>query len=215
MHDDETSKTASPVIVEDHGSLAVIRFNRPQERNPLSIATLTIIDGIFKEMSARADISAIIFTGAEDVFASGANIRELRHLRPADARGFAARGQALFQRIADASQLTIAAINGFCMGGALDLALACRTRVASPTAIFAHPGARLGVITGWGGTQRLPRLVGSTRALEMFLTTRRVSAGEAKAIGLVDFVASPALERARELALKASKKKAPGRSHDA
>lgn len=200
MNDDETSMTASPVIVEEHGSLAVIRFNHPRERNPLSIATLTIIDGIFTEMSERPDISAIIFTGAEDVFASGANIRELRHLRPADARGFAARGQALFQRIADASQLTIAAINGFCMGGALDLALACQTRIASPTAIFAHPGARLGIITGWGGTQRLPRLIGAARALDIFLSARRVEAEEALRIGLINRIADDPLEAARKSA---------------
>jgi enoyl-CoA hydratase/carnithine racemase len=86
------------------------------------------------------------------------------------------------------------------MGGGLDLALACGVRVASPRAVFAHPGARLGIITGWGGTQRLPRLIGAARALELFVTARRVSADEALEIGLVDFVADDALGRAIEIA---------------
>jgi enoyl-CoA hydratase/carnithine racemase len=83
---------------------------------------------------------------------------------------------------------TVAAINGFCFGGALDLALACGQRIASPDAVFSHPGADLGIITGWGGTQRLPRLIGHARALEMFFTAQRVDAREALSIGLVDAV---------------------------
>jgi enoyl-CoA hydratase/carnithine racemase len=81
---------------------------------------------------------------------------------------------------------TIAAVNGFCFGGALDLALACDKRIASPNAVFSHPGANLGIITGWGGTQRLPRLVGEAKALEMFMTAKRVAANEALKIGLID-----------------------------
>src|SRR4028119_673330 len=100
------------------------------------------------------------------------------------------------QRIADAPQLTIAAVNGYCMGGGLDPALACDLRRAAPSTVFAHPGARLGIITGWGGTQRLPRLIGQTRALEIFTTARRVSAHEAFEIGLVNRVAEPVLESA-------------------
>ena len=100
------------------------------------------------------------------------------------------------QRIADAPQLTIAAVNGYCMGGALDLALACRLRFASAGAVFAHPGARLGIITGWGGTQRLPRLVGDARALELFATARRLTSREAYEAGLVDQVCDPVLDYA-------------------
>jgi enoyl-CoA hydratase/carnithine racemase len=139
-------------------------------------------------------------TGTGDIFASGANIRELRSLTPASAKEFSRRGQQLFQRIADAPQLTIAAINGYCMGGALDLVLACDVRCASPNAVFAHPGARLGIITGWGGTQRLPRLVGQGRALEMFATARRVGSLEALEMGLVSKVCEPVLECALEIA---------------
>lgn len=88
---------------------------------------------------------------------------------------------------------TIAAVNGICFGGALDLALCCKYRIASPDAIFAHPGADLGIMTGWGGTQRLPRLIGEARALEMFFTAKRVTGDEALAIGLVDHVVTDPL----------------------
>jgi enoyl-CoA hydratase len=112
----------------------------------------------------------------------------------------------VFQRIADARQLTIAAINGYCMGGAMDLALACDVRVASIDAIFAHPGAWLGIITGWGGTQRLPRLIQKGRALELFVTGRRITSAEALEVGLVSSVSdSPldnAIARARESFLR-------------
>ena len=189
-----------PVVVEERGTLAVLRIDRPEQRNSLSIATLSNLDEAFSSLSARADISAVIFTGTGNVFASGADIRELQTLNPDSARAFAERGQHLFQKIDAARQPTIAAVNGYCMGGGLDLALACRVRVASPVAVFAHPGARLGIITGWGGTQRLPRLIGAARAIEMFTTARRLSASEALEFGLVSHVHPDALARALEIA---------------
>jgi len=189
-----------PVVVEEHDGAAVLRINRPGRRNSLSVATLSSLETAFAELSARPDITAVIFTGTADAFASGADIRELRTLTPDSARAFAERGQRLFQSIADARQLTIAAVNGYCMGGGLDLALACHVRVASPAAIFAHPGARLGIITGWGGTQRLPRLVGAARAVEMFLTARRLTAGEAFDCGLANYVDEDVVGRALEVA---------------
>lgn len=188
------------VVVEERGTVAVLRIEHPEQRNSLSFNTLSKLDEALSSLDARADISVLIFTGTSDVFASGADIRELQRLTPDTARAFAERGQNLFQRINDSRLLTIAAVNGFCMGGGLDLALACRVRVAAHTAVFAHPGARLGIITGWGGTQRLPRLIGAARALEMFTTARRVMAVEALEFGLVDELAQDALERAVELA---------------
>ncbi|HEV2882895.1 MAG TPA: enoyl-CoA hydratase/isomerase family protein [Pyrinomonadaceae bacterium] len=205
MTDDEPSvKTRAQVVVETRAaceSIAVVRLNRPAERNSLSIATLEELDRLVSTLATRTDISAIIFTGTGAAFASGANIRELRALTPSTASAFARRGQRLMQRIADAPQLTIAAVNGYCMGGGLDLALACDLRCASRTAVFAHPGARLGIITGWGGTQRLPRLIGQARALEMFATARQVTADEAHEIGLVNRVGDPVVEITYELAL--------------
>lgn len=192
--------TGPAVAVEEHGGVVVVRLDRPAERNPLSLSTLAALESIFPALSAREEISAVIFTGSGDVFASGADIRELSSLTPESAREFAARGQRLFQQIADARPLTVAAVNGFCMGGGLDLALACRVRVASPAAVFAHPGARLGIITGWGGTQRLPRAVGDALAFEMMLTGRRLSGTEAHAAGLVHRLSERPLELARELA---------------
>ena len=197
------SGEAPAVVVEERGACAVIRIDRPRQRNSLSVQTLSGLDEAFSSLSARGDISAIIFTGTGDVFASGADIRELQTLAPDTARAFAERGQNLFQRISDARQTTVAAVNGYCMGGGLDLALACRVRVASHAAVFAHPGARLGIITGWGGTQRLPWVVGAARAFEMFLTARRLSAAEAFEVGLVSGLGDPALECALEATGKA------------
>jgi enoyl-CoA hydratase len=200
MADDELTAETRPLIVEERASIVVIRLNRPAERNPLSVATLEELIRLVSALSTRTDISALIFTGTGDAFAAGANIRELGALTPETAGEYARRGQRLMQRIADAPQLTIAAVNGYCMGGGLDLALACDLRCASPAAVFAHPGARLGIITGWGGTQRLPRLIGQARALEMFATGRRVTADEAYEIGLVNRVGDPVLECAFALA---------------
>jgi enoyl-CoA hydratase/carnithine racemase len=199
-HDDDD--TPRPVIVEQHGErISVVRLNRPAQRNPLSLSTLEELDAVLSALITRTQQTrAVVFTGAADVFASGADIRELSALTPATAREFAARGQRLFGKISDAHVLTIAAVNGYCMGGGLDLALACHVRVASRAAVFAHPGARLGIITGWGGTQRLTKLVGTARAVEMFTTARRVSAQEAFEMGLVDRLADSALTAALDIA---------------
>ncbi len=164
----------------------VIRFNRPEIRSPLSIFVLNELCEILDEVSEDLTIETIIFTGKADVFASGADLREIAEVTKDTAREFALRGQNLMNKINASEKKTIAAINGFCFGGALDLALACHKRIASPNAVFSHPGVSLGIITGWGGTQRLPRLVGEAKALEMFLTTKRVDAVEALRIGLID-----------------------------
>ena len=196
---------ASPAIVTTlEDAIAVIRFNQPAQRNPLSINTLHDLEKVLSELTVRDDIKTLIFTGTGDVFASGANIRELSQLDSVSALQFSQLGQRIFQTIADASQLTIAAINGYCMGGALDLALACDIRVASKSAVFSHPGARLGIITGWGGTQRLPRIVGRARAIEFLATARRYSSAAALEMGLISGVGDPVIECARELAGRAA-----------
>jgi enoyl-CoA hydratase len=188
------------VVVEIRSSIAIIRLNRPAERNVLSIATLKDLDAALSKVGSRDDITAILFTGTGDVFASGADIRDSMELTPGSALIFAKSGQQVFQKIANGRQVTIAAINGYCMGGGLDLALACDMRCAATEAVFAHPGARLGIITGWGGTQRLPRLIGTARALEIFISARRVSSSEALGLGLVSSIGDPVLDCALVLA---------------
>ena len=196
------------LAVEFVDAIAIIRIDQPQRRNALSLATLTELNSIFSEITAASGLCAIVFTGTGDAFASGADIRELATLNSQSARSFAERGQKLFQRIAESRQRTFAAINGYCMGGGLDLALACDVRVASPDAVFSHPGAQLGIITGWGGTQRLPRLIGKGRAFELFMTARRFSAQEALEIGLVTSIFDPVLDYALKLARNLKKETA-------
>jgi len=191
----------SPTIVtEVIDSIAIVRFNRPTQRNPLSRETLQNLKRTTSSLFSRDDIRAVIFTGTGDVFASGANIRELAQLDEASALQFSQLGQKLFQSIADAKQITIAAVNGYCMGGGLDLALACDVRVAATTAVFSHPGPRLGIITGWGGTQRLPRTIQKAFALELLLTGRRINADDALRVGLVSRVSDDPLNTAMQIA---------------
>jgi enoyl-CoA hydratase len=197
---------ASAILTNVTGAIAVIRFNRPAARNPLSRVTLDELSSALSVLTVSKDLKAIIFTGAQDVFASGADIRELAQLNEKDALEFSRFGQQLFQTIADASKVTIAAINGYCMGGALDLALACDVRIASPQAVFRHPGARLGIITGWGGTQRL-FTIGRTRALEVFLTTRLVTSHEAFEMGLITQVEAEPFAAAIRIAAKLDQKR--------
>ena len=178
------------LIVEEIGTNLVVRFNRPEIRSPLSVEVLEELTRIVDGVGDRK----LIFAGVEDVFASGADLREIAAVSADAAAGFARRGQTLMRKISDLS--ATAAVNGVCFGGALDLALACERRIASPSAMFSHPGASLGIMTGWGGTQRLPRLIGEARALEMFFTAKRVDAAEALLIGLVDEIADDPLARA-------------------
>ena len=178
----------------------IVTFNRPASRNSLSIAALHELDSLLSNLVNKPALKTLIFTGVENVFLSGANIRELSSLDSVTAREFSSLGQKLFQRLAEAPQLTIAAINGYCMGGGLDFALACDIRLAASTAVFAHPGARLGIITGWGGTQRLPLLIGKARAIEFFVTARLLVSNEALRIGLITGIFDPVIEEALSIA---------------
>ncbi|MEO7660093.1 MAG: enoyl-CoA hydratase/isomerase family protein [Pyrinomonadaceae bacterium] len=178
----------------------VVRFTRPEIRNPLSVTVLDQLNQIVDRCASDNKIATVIFTGTGKSFASGANLREIAAIATVDAPEFARRGQRLMAKIESLPQNTVAAINGFCFGGALDLALACNLRLASPDAQFAHPGTGLGIITGWGGTQRLPRLIGQTNALEMFFSAETIPADRAVSIGLVDEISNVPVERAIELA---------------
>jgi enoyl-CoA hydratase len=187
---------SNAVIIEEADRNVIVRFNRPEIRSPLSISVLETVAAIVDDIERRDDIGRMIFTGVGTVFASGADLREIAEVDAETAREFALRGQNLMKRISELNATTIGAVNGICFGGALDLALACDRRIASPQAMFSHPGADLGIMTGWGGTQRLSRLVGEAVSLEMFFTAKRVNSNEAMLIGLVDEVADDPLARA-------------------
>ncbi len=173
-------QTSQAIIVEKQKNNVIIRFNRPEIRSPLTIAVLVELDQILETIAHQR----VVFTGVDNVFASGADLREIEKVTGETAKDYALRGQRLMNKIT--SKNAIAFVNGFCFGGALDLALSCKKRIATPNAIFCHPGANLGIMTGWGGTQRLPRLIGEAKALEMLLTAKRVDAKEALRIGLID-----------------------------
>jgi len=184
-----------PIICEVYPTAVVLRFNRPEIKNSLSVEVLERLDELFTSLEFDASVKKIIFTGSGDTFASGANLNEIAEINsPAKAREFGRRGQNLMQKIYHSDKPTVAAIDGFCMGGALDLAMSCKYRIASPHSIFSHPGVNLGIITGWSGTQTLPRIIGEARALEMFLTAKRIDAREALRINLIDEISDSPLE---------------------
>lgn len=184
---------SNDLSIEYAGESAIIRFTRPEIRNPLSVAVIDQLHLALDDVAAQPDTKRLIFTGTGESFASGANLREIADVTVEMAPGFARYGQDFMQRVADLEVITIAAVNGWCFGGALDLALACDRRIASPNAQFAHPGAGLGIITGWGGTQRLPRLIGTANALELFFTASPIDARRAHAIGLIDEISEDPL----------------------
>jgi enoyl-CoA hydratase len=177
----------------------VVRFTRPELRNPLSVEVVEALTEVI--LTLDSDVPAIVFTGSEDVFASGADLREIAILTGSTAAEFANRGQRLMNLIQSVEARTVAAVNGYCFGGALDLALACDRRIASANALFCHPGAGLGIMTGWGGTQRLPRLIGEAGAMEMFVTGKQVSADEALNSGLIDQIVTNPVTAAIEVYL--------------
>jgi enoyl-CoA hydratase len=187
-----------PLSVEMLNECLLVRFVRPEIRNPLSVEVVKRLHALFDSFKAGVDFMRIVFTGADEVFASGADLREIDRLDSEDAREFAHLGQSLMNKIAGTPLITIAAINGYCFGGGLDLALACNRRIATSNAVFSHPGAGLGIITGWGGTQRLPQLIGEAAALELLLTAGRFDSQWALRTGLVEAIDADPLERAIE-----------------
>ncbi len=159
------------------------------------------IEGV---MSAGAPVLPLVISGVPN-FSAGADLNEIAQLSGPDALAFAHAGQKLMNLIEHFPAPVFAAISGYCMGGGLDLALACHRRIAAPNAIFGHRGAALGLITGWGGTQRLPRLIGKARALEMLVVAEKVHAHKALQIGLVDTVVEdPVANTLQQLASRVS-----------
>lgn len=150
--------------------------------------------------SLRAHARPLIIHGSETFFSAGADLFEIQAFDASGAFVFAKAGQKLMSAVAHFPAPVYAAIRGYCMGGGLDLALACHRRIASPNAVFGHRGAALGLVTGWGGTQRLPRLVGKPSALAMFVAAEKLHAQRAQSIGLVDAIAEdPIAEASRRI----------------
>jgi enoyl-CoA hydratase len=172
--------------------LAIVTIDRPRVLNALNAATFDDLAAAFDALAADASIRVVLLTGVGGrAFAAGADIRELAALNPDDAKAFALRGQGVFRTIETLGKPVIACIQGFALGGGCELAMACTLRIAADDARFGQPEVKLGVIPGYGGTQRLPRLVGRGRALKLLLTGAVIDAHEALRIGLVDEVVSP------------------------
>lgn len=191
------------LLLEVKEGIALLTINREKAMNTLSIATVDDLHRAFYQLGRDDNVKAVILTGAGSrAFAAGADISELNKLGLESGLHYAKRGQKMLDIIEDLGKLVIAAINGFALGGGCELAMACTIRIASENAKMGQPEVNLGIIPGFGGTQRLPRIVGKGRAMELILTGRVVDADEALRIGLVSQVhpQDKLLEGASELA---------------
>ncbi len=181
----------SDVELKKENRLGFVTINRPKVLNALNAEVLSELDQIISNICQDKEIDVVIFTGAgEKAFVAGADISEMKDKSPQESYTFARQGQVLFQRIQELPQPTIAAINGFALGGGCELAMSCDMRIATDKAKFGQPEVALGIIPGFGGTQRLPRLIGRAKAMEIILTGRTISANEALDLGLVNKVVS-------------------------
>jgi enoyl-CoA hydratase len=193
------------ISVEKKDTLACLTVNRPKALNALNQATLVEIGAALEDIRGDAGISGLIVTGAGGkAFVAGADITEIASISAVEASAFTQRGQAVFDLLENLGKPSVAAVNGFALGGGCELAMACTLRVATESARFGQPEVKLGVMPGFGGTQRLPRLVGKGRALQMILTGEPIDAQEAHRIGLVNEIvgAGKLLERAAEILRK-------------
>lgn len=195
--------TFDNLLLERDGAVAVVTLNRPKVLNALNNQTLAELSACMADLKADAGVRAIILTGAgEKSFVAGADINELAALSPVEGQAHARRGQLIFDAIENLGKPVIAAINGFALGGGCELAMACTMRLAADTARFGQPEVNLGLIPGYAGSQRLPRLVGKGIAMEILLTGDMVGAQRAYEIGLVNRVvpAADLMAEARKLA---------------
>lgn len=200
------------VHLERQGNLAILTLTRPEKLNALNPQMLNDLETALIELKADRTVRVVIITGdGEKAFVAGADIGQFPTLTPEEAKVLAQRGQAVFQQIEDLGKPVIAAVNGFALGGGCELALACHLRYAADTAKFGQPEVGLGVIAGYGGTQRLPRLVGTGRALDLLLSGRMINAETAEKWGLVNGVfpqenlMAEVGEIAQEISLKSPK----------
>lgn len=190
------------VRIDREGPVALVTLDRPEALNALNRATLEELDRVFGSLETEDDLRCVILTGAGKAFVAGADIREMANFNPDQAEAFAHFGQSVFNRISAFPRPVIAALNGFALGGGFELALACDFRIASEKTKVGQPEVNLGVIPGFGGTQRLPRLIGPARAKYLLLTGATLDAAQALDWGLVEEVVAPEalLERCRTLA---------------
>ncbi len=195
-----TSRAESLYEIEHRGEAVVLRLVSIDGTNRLTRTRVGALTVAVENLAMRPP-SRLIITGNPHFFSAGADLNEIAALTGPEAYRFAHMGQRLMNAVATFPAPTIAAVHGYCMGGALDLALACQRRIAGSHALFGHRGAALGLITGWGGTQRLPRLIGKARALQMFLAAEKVHAPQALAIGLVNDIAGDPIDAALTCAL--------------
>lgn len=193
--------TTASIIFEEHDGLARVRLNRPEKRNALTKEMLERLARIFRDISEREDLRVVILSGEGETFCAGTDIGELLSLDEREARRASERGQEVCGLIENCGVPVIAALEGAAAGGGCELAISCHLRVAATNASFSLPETKLGVIPAYGGTQRLPRITGSVRALEMMLAGATVTAQEALSFGLVNAVVEPQQLRAAAEAL--------------
>jgi enoyl-CoA hydratase len=195
------------IQVDRQGSVAVVTIDRQDALNALDVATLTELRDRLSELADDDDARAVVLTGAgEKAFVAGADIKYMSELDPEQAKGWGALGHEAGRLLETMPKPTIAAINGFALGGGCELALACDIRYASSRAKLGQPEINLGIVPGWGGTQRLARICGLGVAKELVFSGRTIDADEALRIGLVNAVADPVLGRALETAAELAAK---------
>src|SRR5882672_7927831 len=206
-----TTSTFANILYETKGATACITLNRPKVLNALNKSVITELKTAFEAAREDSTVRGVIFTGAGDkAFAAGADISEMLNDTPLEAEEKTRLGQALTTLIENLGKPVIAAVNGYALGGGCELAMACTIRLASETAKFGQPEVKIGIMPGYGGTQRLPRLVGKGRALQLILTGDVIGADEAYRIGLVnEIVPSASLIARAETILKQISANAP------
>ncbi|WP_461208538.1 short-chain-enoyl-CoA hydratase [Desulfocurvus sp. DL9XJH121] len=193
------------LLYECTDGIATVTINRPKALNALNADLLGELDSLLDEIAADAGVQVVIITGAGDkAFVAGADIAYMQEMQAIEGRNWGMVGQAVFNKIENLPQPVIAAINGFALGGGCELAMACDIRLASEKAKFGQPEVTLGITPGFGGTQRLPRLVGKGRAKELLYTGDMIKADRAAEIGLVNAVAAP--EALMDAAVEMAKK---------